>query len=67
MSHRNSDDTWAAAARRALALMMQALDMIDGFGGSPAAAAHLQMAIASLRDALGERSAADWPIGPTPI
>jgi hypothetical protein len=45
-----------AAMRRALSLMLEALDTIDGFDGSPTTAAHLDLAIASLRDALGAKS-----------
>ena len=60
MSHQDSDDARAAAMRRAMALMTQAMDMIDGFGGAPAAAAHLDLAILALRDALGEA-----PTGPS--
>jgi len=54
VSHQESDDVRAAALRRALVLVMQAMDMIDGFGGAPDAAAHLDLAIVALRDALGE-------------
>jgi len=49
-----------AAMRCALALLMQAMDMIDGFGGAPDAAAHIDLAIAALRDVLGET-----PAGPS--
>lgn len=40
--------------RRAMALAIEALDTLHGFDGSPAAAAHLDLAIISLREALGE-------------
>jgi hypothetical protein len=33
---------------------MEALDTIDGFDGSPAAAAHLELAIAALRGGQSE-------------
>ena len=60
MSHQNSKDARVAAMRCALALLMQAMDMIDGFGGAPDAAAHIDLAIAALRDVLGET-----PAGPS--
>ena len=63
VSHRESDEVRSTTMRRALALVMEALDMLDGFDGSAAAAAHLDMAVTNLRDALGETAAPDQPDG----
>lgn len=41
----------AAAFERATALIVEALDLIDGYRGPPDAAAHLEMALSRLRDA----------------
>ena len=54
VDHQESDDVRAAAMRRALALVMEAMDIIDGFGGTPDAAAHLDLALVALRDGLGD-------------
>lgn len=40
-----------AAFERAVALMVEALDLLDGHGGPPDAVAHLEMALSRLRDA----------------
>jgi hypothetical protein len=49
---RHSVELRLTALRRAEALAMEALDTIDGFDGSPAAAAHLELAIAALREGI---------------
>ena len=52
MGSRDSVEPRVAAIRRALALVIEALDTLDGFDGSPTAAAHLDMAITALRETL---------------
>ena len=63
MGHRKSDEVRLTAMRRALALVMEALDTLDGFDGSALAAAHLDMAVTNLRDALGETAASNQSDG----
>ena len=43
-----------AAIKRALALMTEALDLLDGYGASVEAGAHLELAIQKVREAI------DW-------
>lgn len=37
------------ALKRSIALIVEALDLIDGFGGPPEAAVHLELALQELR------------------
>jgi hypothetical protein len=50
----HSKEARLTALRRAVSLVVEALDTIDGFDGSPAAAAHLQLALAALREGVPE-------------
>lgn len=44
--------TAGAAIKRALALVTEALDLLDAHGGPPDAAAHLDLAMRRLREVL---------------
>lgn len=61
MGQRKSDEAQKAAMRRALAFVIEALDTIDGFEGSPTVAAHLDMAIVGLREVLEGSIASEQP------
>jgi len=51
-----SDDRQARAVLRAAMLVTEAMDLLDAHGGPPDAAAHLDLALASLRGAIGSAS-----------
>ena len=59
MAGEESDDLQAKAVLRAAMLVTEAMDLLDAHGGSPEAAAHLDLALASLRQALNGSSAED--------
>lgn len=49
MAGDESDDRQGQAVRRAAVLVTEAMDLLDAHGGAPEAAAHLDLALASLR------------------
>jgi hypothetical protein len=53
MAGEESDDRQARAVRRAATLVTEAMDLLDAHGGAPEAAAHLDLALASLRQRIG--------------
>ena len=53
MAADESDNRQAQAARRAAKLITEAMDLLDAHGGAPEAAAHLDLALASLRQRIG--------------
>jgi hypothetical protein len=52
MAGERNEQRVVSATRRALALVTQAMDLLDAHGGPPDAAAHLAMAQQQLRQAL---------------
>ena len=50
MSGQNVEERREAAMRRALALVSEALDLLDAHGGPAEAAAHLDLALEKLRE-----------------
>jgi hypothetical protein len=52
MTGKRNGPSAASATRRALALVTEAMDLLDAHGGEPDAAAHLAMAQQQLRQAL---------------
>lgn len=53
MASDESDDRQGQAVRRAVMLVTEAMDLLDAHGGAPEAAAHLDLALASLRQRIG--------------
>jgi len=53
MAGEESDDRQATVVRRAATLVTEAMDLLDAHGGAPDAAAHLDLALASLRRVMG--------------
>jgi hypothetical protein len=51
----NDDQRRDAALRRALKLVVEAMDLIDGFDGPPDASAHLELARERLHKSLVHR------------
>lgn len=56
MADENSADWQAKALRRAAMLVTEAMDLLDAHGGMPEAAAHLDLALASLRRTMSSGS-----------
>lgn len=56
---RMCEDDPECADIRALALISEALDLLDAHGGSPQAAAHIALAQQDLRQAIAKRSKPD--------
>ena len=56
MADEELEDWQAKAVRRAAILVTEAMDLLDAHGGSPEAAAHLDLALASLRQTMSSGS-----------
>ena len=54
MAGEELEDWQAKAVRRAAILVTEAMDLLDAHGGAPDAAAHLDLALESLRQAIRE-------------
>ena len=52
MTRNSKENRRAAALHRALALVTEAMDLLDGHGGPPDVAAHLELALQGLRNSV---------------